>query len=63
MTDLHGLALWLSMSRPVMVDLKSNFGSSERVFEGFTLFVGDYCRFLKDCLQQRLILYKAPLCH
>ena len=43
--------------------LESYFGSNERVFKGFTLFVGDYWRFLKDCFQQRLSLYKALLFH
>ena len=63
MTDLHGLPLWLKVPRRVMVALKSYFGSNERVFEGFTLFVGDYWRFLKDFFHQRLILYDAPLFH
>ena len=57
MTDLHGLPLWLR----VIVALKSYFGSNERVFKRFTLFVGDYWRFFKDYFQQKLILYNAPL--
>ena len=47
MTDLHGLPLWLSMSCRVIV----------------AFFIGDYWRFFKDCFQQKLILYNAPLFH
>ena len=62
MTDLHGLPLWLSMSRRVMVALKSYFGSNPLTSVSLRdLPVGDYWRFLKDCFQQKLILYKAPL--
>ena len=62
MTDLHGLPMWLFWSRRI-VTFKLYYCSNEHVFEGFSLFVGDYWRFFKNCFQQRLILYEAPMFH
>ena len=62
MTDLHGLPMWLFWSRRI-VTFKLYCCSNERVLEGFSLFVGDYWRFFKNCFQQRLILYEAPMFH
>ena len=44
-----------------MNTFKLYFCSYKHVLEGFTLFERDDRRIFKDCFQQRLILYKAPM--
>ena len=62
-TDLQGLPPWFFGCVALSNAFKLHFCPFKHLFQRFISFVGYDRRSFKNCFQQRMNFYKAPICH